>query len=83
MNGFKGHAVSTGSDRRATRNDRPQALWGLLLGRQTGHRHCPGQAEDREPTPEQQGENPHAVELGRKGGAAGRGRQLTPTTSCL
>ena len=29
-----------------------------------------GEIEDREPTPEEQGKNPAAVELGRKGGAA-------------
>jgi hypothetical protein len=29
-----------------------------------------GQVEDREPTAEEQGKNPAAVELGRKGGAA-------------
>jgi hypothetical protein len=34
MNGFKGHAVSTGSDRRATRNDRPQTPPRALPGRQ-------------------------------------------------
>jgi hypothetical protein len=29
-----------------------------------------GEVEDREPTPEEQGKNPHAVALGRKGGEA-------------
>jgi hypothetical protein len=29
-----------------------------------------GQTEDREPTPEEQGKNPHAAALGRKGGTA-------------
>ena len=29
-----------------------------------------GEVEDREPTPEEQGKNPHAAALGRKGGAA-------------
>jgi hypothetical protein len=30
-----------------------------------------GDVEDRAPTPEEQGKNPHAVELGRLGGAKG------------
>jgi hypothetical protein len=30
-----------------------------------------GQVEDREPTPEEQGKNPAAVALGRKGGIKG------------
>ena len=29
-----------------------------------------GAVEDREPTPEEQGKDPHAVALGKKGGAA-------------
>jgi hypothetical protein len=29
-----------------------------------------GQADDREPTPEERGKNPHASALGKKGGAA-------------
>jgi len=36
-----------------------------------------GQVEDREPTPEEQGKNPAAVALGRKGGAA-RASKLSP-----
>ena len=35
-----------------------------------------GEVEDREPTPEEQGKDPAAVALGRKGGAA-RARKLT------
>jgi len=35
-----------------------------------------GQVEDRPPTPEEQGKNPAAVELGRKGGIA-RAERLT------
>lgn len=35
-----------------------------------------GQVEDREPTPEEQGKNPAAAALGRKGGAA-RATKLT------
>jgi hypothetical protein len=36
-----------------------------------------GQVEDREPTPEEQGKDPAAAALGRKGGAA-RARSLSP-----
>ena len=36
-----------------------------------------GQAEDREPTPEEQGKNPAAAALGRKGGAA-RAKSMNP-----
>jgi hypothetical protein len=36
-----------------------------------------GQVEDREPTPEEQGKDPAAAALGRKGGAA-RARAMTP-----
>jgi hypothetical protein len=39
-----------------------------------------GQIEDREPTPEEQGKDPAAVALGRKGGLKGgkaRARKLT------
>jgi 1,2-phenylacetyl-CoA epoxidase PaaB subunit len=35
-----------------------------------------GQAEDREPTPEEQGKDPAAAALGRKGGAA-RAKTMT------
>ena len=35
-----------------------------------------GQVEDRPPTPEEQGKNPAAAELGRKGGAA-RAKSMT------
>lgn len=35
-----------------------------------------GQVEDREPTPEEQGKDPHAAALGRKGGAA-RAKSIT------
>jgi hypothetical protein len=35
-----------------------------------------GDVEDREPTPEEQGRNPAAAALGRKGGAA-RARRMT------
>jgi hypothetical protein len=35
-----------------------------------------GQAEDREPTPEEQGKDPAAAALGRKGGAA-RAKAMT------
>lgn len=35
-----------------------------------------GQIEDREPTPEEQGKDPAAVAMGKKGGAA-RARKLT------
>lgn len=40
-----------------------------------------GQVEDRDPTPEEQGKDPAAVERGRKGGAKGgkaRAAALTP-----
>jgi hypothetical protein len=40
-----------------------------------------GQVEDREPTPEEQGKDPAAVALGRKGGLKGgiaRAAKLTP-----
>ena len=36
-----------------------------------------GQAEDREPTPEEEGKDPAATELGRKGGRM-RAQTLTP-----
>jgi len=36
-----------------------------------------GDVEDREPTPEEQGKNPAAAALGRKGGAARAGK-LSP-----
>jgi hypothetical protein len=36
-----------------------------------------GEVEDREPTPEEQGKDPSAASLGRKGGAA-RAAKLTP-----
>jgi hypothetical protein len=36
-----------------------------------------GEVEDREPTPEEQGKDPAAVALGRKGGAA-RASKMTP-----
>jgi len=36
-----------------------------------------GQVEDREPTPEEQGKDPAAAALGRKGGAA-RAKSMTP-----
>jgi hypothetical protein len=36
-----------------------------------------GQAEDREPTPEEQGKDPAAAALGRKGGAA-RAKSMSP-----
>jgi hypothetical protein len=36
-----------------------------------------GQVEDREPTPEEQGKDPAAAALGRKGGAA-RAKTLDP-----
>ena len=36
-----------------------------------------GQAEDREPTPEERGKDPAAAALGRKGGAA-RAKSMTP-----
>jgi len=36
-----------------------------------------GQVEDREPTPEEQGKDPAAAALGRKGGAA-RAAKMTP-----
>ncbi len=35
-----------------------------------------GEVEDREPTPEERGKNPHAAALGRKGGAA-RAKSMT------
>jgi hypothetical protein len=35
-----------------------------------------GEVEDREPTPEEQGKDPSAVALGRKGGAA-RAKSMT------
>jgi hypothetical protein len=41
-----------------------------------------GEVEDRDPTPEEQGKNPMAVKLGRKGGLKGgeaRSRALTPS----
>ena len=37
-----------------------------------------GQVEDREPTPEEQGKDPAAVALGRKGGKA-RAEKMTAT----
>ncbi len=40
-----------------------------------------GEVEDREPTPEEQGKDPAAVALGRKGGLKGgkaRAEKLTP-----
>jgi hypothetical protein len=40
-----------------------------------------GQEEDREPTPEEQGKDPAAVSLGRRGGLKGgaaRAKRLTP-----
>ena len=40
-----------------------------------------GQVEDREPTPEEQGKDPAAVALGKRGGAKGgrmRASRLTP-----
>ncbi len=40
-----------------------------------------GEVEDREPTPEEQGKNPAAVALGRRGGEKGgrvRASRLTP-----
>jgi hypothetical protein len=36
-----------------------------------------GQAEDRAPTPEEQGKDPAAAAMGRKGGAA-RAKSMTP-----
>jgi hypothetical protein len=36
-----------------------------------------GQREDREPTPEEQGKDPAAAAMGRKGGAA-RAAKMTP-----
>jgi hypothetical protein len=36
-----------------------------------------GQVEDREPTPEEQGKDPSAAALGRKGGAA-RAKSMSP-----
>jgi len=36
-----------------------------------------GEIEDREPTPEEQGKNPAAAVLGRKGGAA-RAKSMSP-----
>jgi hypothetical protein len=36
-----------------------------------------GEVEDREPTPEEQGKNPAAAALGRKGGAA-RAKSMSP-----
>jgi hypothetical protein len=42
-----------------------------------------GEVEDREPTPEEQGKDPAAVSLGRKGGLKGgkaRAASLTPQT---
>jgi hypothetical protein len=36
-----------------------------------------GEVEDREPTPEEQGKDPAAAALGRKGGAA-RAKSVTP-----
>jgi hypothetical protein len=36
-----------------------------------------GEVEDREPTPEEQGKDPAAAALGRKGGAA-RAAKMTP-----
>jgi hypothetical protein len=36
-----------------------------------------GEVEDREPTPEEQGKNPAAVALGKKGGAA-RAKSMSP-----
>lgn len=36
-----------------------------------------GQVEDREPTPEEQGKDPAAAALGRKGGVA-RAKAITP-----
>ena len=36
-----------------------------------------GQVEDREPTPEEQGKNPAAVALGKKGGTM-RAARMTP-----
>lgn len=41
-----------------------------------------GEAEDREPTPEEQGKDPAAVSLGRRGGQIGgkaRAQRLTET----
>ena len=41
-----------------------------------------GEVEDREPTPEEQGKDPAAVALGRKGGLKGgkaRASKLTPS----
>ena len=41
-----------------------------------------GEVEDREPTPEEQGKDPTAVSLGRRGGLKGgkaRARALSPT----
>ena len=36
-----------------------------------------GEVEDREPTPEEQGKNPAAVALGKRGGAA-RAKTISP-----
>jgi hypothetical protein len=78
LEGWESEGGASGSDDPSTKKKRPRDLnvWAKRMVDIVS-----GEVEDREPTPEEQGKDPAAVALGRKGGLKGgkaRAESLSP-----